>query len=209
MNLEDLHDDYDTPGLEASELGADPVAAAAGWLQEAIDAAVPQANAMSLATADATGKPSVRTVLLKEVDTGFVFYSNYRSRKGDELEQNPHAAGSLTWVTIHRQVRFAGPVERVDDAMSDAYWATRPRGAQIAAAASDQSRGLSSRAELERRVADLEARHPGAVPRPADWGGYRIVPRRIEFWQGRRNRLHDRIEYRRDGGIWSARRLAP
>jgi pyridoxamine 5'-phosphate oxidase len=200
---------YDGASLDVASLGGDPLEAARRWLEEAYVAQVPQPNAMSLATANELGRPSVRTVLLKAIDEGFVFFTNYGSRKGDELEVNPWAAGSLTWLTLHRQVRAAGRVERTSLAESDEYFATRPRGAQLAAAASAQSRVLSSRQELVDRVGELADRHPEEVPRPQQWGGYRIFPTRIEFWQGRVDRMHDRVEFVRHGDSWLSRLLWP
>ncbi len=200
---------YDGPPLDAAELGEDPLAAIRGWLDGAFDAGVPQANAISLATANEAGRPSVRTVLVKVVDTGLVFFSNYASRKGVEIDVNPWAAASFTWLPLHRQIRATGRVEQVTTEESDAYWLTRPRGAQLAAAASAQSRLLVDRAELEARVLALDTEHPDEVPRPTSWGGYRLVPVRVEFWAGRADRMHDRIEYVRDGEGWIHRRLYP
>ena len=208
-DISQLRDDYETTGLDADDLGPDPLAEVRRWLDEAVLAGVPQANAASLATAASDGKPSVRTVLLKEIDDGLVVYTSYESRKGIEIAENPYAALSLTWVTLHRQIRADGAVERVSARQSEDYWASRPPGAQLAAAASPQSAVLAGRAELEWRFAQLEAAHPDGISRPDAWGGYRIVPERIEFWQGRHNRLHDRIEYVREDAAWTKRRLAP
>lgn len=200
---------YEGEPLDAAQLGDDPLAAMRAWLDDAFAAGVPQPNAVSLATASDAGRPSVRTVLVKAVDTGLVFFSNYGSRKGMELDTNPWAAASFTWLTLHRQVRASGRVEQVTAEESDDYWRTRPRGAQLAAAASTQSRLLVDRAELEARVAALDAEYPDEVPRPTWWGGYRLVPVRVEFWAGRADRMHDRIEYVRDGEGWLSRRLYP
>ncbi len=204
-----LREDYDTPGLEPGELTADPLVQIAAWLDEAIASGVIQANAASLATAGADGRPSVRTVLLKDIDDGLVVYSNYRSRKGHQLAENPWAALSLTWVSLHRSVRAEGLVERTAPHQSDAYFARRPRGAQLAAVASQQSSEIASRTSLEETYDATAARYPDVVPRPAHWGGLRLLPVRVEFWQGRANRLHDRIEYLREDDGWVQRRLAP
>jgi pyridoxamine 5'-phosphate oxidase len=166
---------------------------------------------VALATADAQGRPSVRMVLLRGVDEqGFVFFTNYHSRKGRELDANPHAALCFHWVTLDEQVRVEGGVERVSDAESDAYFATRPRGSQLGAWASDQSATLPSRELLESKYREIEARfRDRAVERPTFWGGYRLVPTRIEFWYGRPDRLHDRVLYTREGGVWKIERLYP
>ncbi len=200
---------YEGEPLHAAELGDDPLAAVREWLDDAFAAGVPQPNAVSLATASDAGRPSVRTVLVKAIDTGLVFFSNYGSRKGVEIDANPWAAASFTWLPLHRQVRASGRVEQVTADESDEYWQTRPRGAQLAAAASAQSRLLVDRAELEARVEALDAEYPDDVPRPTSWGGYRLTPVRVEFWAGRADRMHDRIEYLRDGQGWLHRRLYP
>lgn len=205
----DIRDDYDTPGMEPDHLDDDPVAEVRRWLDRAVGAGAPQANTASLATVAADGRPSVRSVLLKGIDHGFVFYTNYRSRKADQIERNPAVALSLTWVTLHQQIRIEGTAQRVERALSDAYFASRPRGAQIAARASRQSAELSDRAALEERFAAEEAAWPAVVDRPEYWGGFRIIADRIEFWQGRRDRMHDRIEYLAHGEEWRRRRLSP
>jgi pyridoxamine 5'-phosphate oxidase len=184
------------------------------WFADAVAAGLPEPNAVVVATADADGVPDARTVLLKGYDaTGFVFVSSYASAKGAQLAVNPHAALVFPWHPLQRQVRVAGRVERVGDAASDALWDPRPREAQLSAAASVQSTVVDGRAELEERVRLLEAElPPGPVPRPAHWGGYRVVPERVEFWQGGPGRLHDRLRFVRDdeeGGGWLVQRLAP
>jgi pyridoxamine 5'-phosphate oxidase len=183
------------------------------WLDEAIAAPLPESNAMILATADAAGRPSARTVLLKLVDErGFVLYTNLESRKGRDAAANPHAALVFPWTQLHRQVTVTGDVEPVADDEADAYFASRPRGSRLGALASPQSRVIASRADLDAARAELEARYPeGAdVPRPAHWSGLRVVPDSVEFWQGRPDRLHDRLRYRRtDDGAWVVERLAP
>jgi pyridoxamine 5'-phosphate oxidase len=167
-------------------------------------------TAVALATADARARPSVRMVLLKGVDErGFVFYTNYGSRKAHELDQNPHAALCFFWRELEQQVRAEGAIERVTAAESDAYFASRARGSQIGAWASKQSEALTSRDELLERVREIEARFPGEVPRPPFWGGFRLVPERVEFWQGQASRLHDRDVYEREGAGWRVFHLYP
>jgi pyridoxamine 5'-phosphate oxidase len=196
--------------LETS-VSADPLEQFRRWYAEAEAAEIRAPHAMALATATQSGAPSVRMVLLKGADEdGFVFFSGYGSRKGGELNANPHAALLFYWDPLGRQVRIEGTVERVASAESDAYFATRPRAAQLAAAASRQGRALASREELDARVEELEREHAGVdVPRPEHWGGYRLRPEAYEFWQHREDRLHDRLRYRRDGGRWLLERLSP
>ena len=188
-----------------------PVARFQEWFREAEQAGVEVPEAMALATADADGAPSARMVLLKGADEdGFVFYSGYVSRKAGELEQNPRAALLFYWRALGKQIRVEGRVERVSEAESTAYFATRPRGSQLAAWASRQSRPLSSREELETRYVELEREYEGRdVPLPPHWGGYRLRPETIEFWEHRENRLHDRIRYTRAREGWKLQRLAP
>ena len=183
------------------------------WFEDAKGAGLYLPENMNLATVSPDGAPSSRQVLLKEwgPDEGFVFYTNYDSRKSAELDANPRAALLFHWTTLHRQIRVEGPVERVSREQSEAYHSTRPRGSQIAAWASRQSAELDGREELERRFREREAEFEGRdVPLPPFWGGYRVIPERIEFWQGRANRMHDRILYRREGGgDWAVSRLSP
>ncbi len=191
---------------------ADPIAQLTMWIEDARKAGLPNPNAMALATVDSKGQPSVRIVLLKSLDArGAVFHTNRLSRKGAELEGNPHAALLFHWDALNRQVRIEGDVSAVSDAESDAYFATRPRESRISAWASQQSRPAKDRAELEAAVAQIEKRFAGKdVPRPPHWGGYRVSLNRIEFWRGSANRMHDRIVYTPDGrGGWRTQRLYP
>ena len=201
-------------GLRESEVDPDPFRQFDAWFRDAAAARLAQPEAMALATATTDGRPSVRMVLLKGADErGFVFYTNASSRKGQELAANPRSAITMYWQPLHRQVRAAGTVAPLTQDESDAYFATRPRGAQLAAAASPQSRVIAGREALIEEFDRLEAAHRGReVPRPAHWGGFRLVPDEIEFWQGRENRLHDRLLYTRDSTSptgWTLERLAP
>jgi pyridoxamine 5'-phosphate oxidase len=198
--------------LDVDSVAADPLVQFRAWFAAAEARGLPAVNAMTLATADAAGRPSARVVLLKELDDrGFVFFTNYDSRKGDELAANPHAALVFYWQPLERQVRVEGAVERIDAAASDAYFAVRPRGSQLGAIASPQSRPVPDRETLEAQVLALEASLGDAAPtRPPHWGGYRVVPERVEFWQGQPSRLHDRVRYvRQPDGTWDRQRLAP
>ncbi len=190
---------------------SDPFQLFEAWMQEASASEPNEANAMALATVDADGQPTVRIVLLKGLDDqGFVFYTNLESDKGRQLLACPKASLNFHWKSLERQIRIDGGVEQVSDGEADAYYATRPRGSQIGAWASDQSRPLEDRALLERRVAESEARFEGGdVPRPPHWSGFRVVPERIEFWQGMPYRLHDRVVYSRQAEGWSTQRLYP
>jgi pyridoxamine 5'-phosphate oxidase len=212
------HDGFVTGerALDMADLDADPTVQFQRWFDDAVAAAVPEPEAMCVATVAADGTPSARMVLLKQVDRrGFVFYTNYRSRKGEELDADPRAGLVWRWFPLERQVRVTGSAEVTSAAESDAYFATRPRGAQVGAWASPQSQVLSGRQELEDRVAEVAERFAsGSIPRPPWWGGIRVVPDTVEFWQGRASRLHDRLRYRRDAGMvdsadWIVERLAP
>jgi len=204
-----LRTEYDVPGLERSALSSNPFVQFRAWIEDATDQEVPQPNAFILATST-HDRPAARAVLLKGVDHGFVFFTNYRSDKGQQIAENPQAAMCFAWLPVHRQVRIEGTVERISAEDSDAYFASRPRGAQIASAASPQSRQLADRAELQHLFADLaESVGSGPVVRPAWWGGFRLIPDRFEFWQGQLNRLHDRFVYELSDVTWAVRRLAP
>lgn len=198
--------------LRSGQLLADPVGMFELWFEAARRAGQAEPEAMAVATADAAGRPSVRFVLLREVDAaGFVFYTNGHSRKGREIDANPWAALAFRWEQVDRQVRVRGPIGPVDPAQSDAYFATRPRGSQLAAWASEQSEPVEGREEMDRRLADATSRFEGApVPRPPWWQGYRVSPHEVEFWQQGPFRMHDRFLYRRDrAGAWQTARLFP
>ncbi len=208
----DLRRDYSLAGLSEKDLARDPFRQFEKWFQEAEAAKIPEPNAFALATASRDGRPSVRTVLLKGMDgRGFVFYTNGESRKGRELEANPHASLLFSWITLERQVVIEGSVARVPREEAEAYFHSRPRPSQLAAWASPQSTILSSRAILDEAMKALEKKYAGAeVPLPPNWGGFRVAPETVEFWQGRRSRLHDRLRYRREKtGDWIIERLAP
>ena len=209
-NLADIRKDYALSSLDERDVDRDPFEQFRKWLAEAMAAQCPEPTAMSLATVAAGGRPSSRIVLLKEVDDrGFVFYTNYESRKGRELAANPFGALMFHWVELERLVRIEGRIEKVEPEAADAYFAVRPVKSRIGAHASPQSRPIADRAWLENAFAEAEARFGDAPPRPAHWGGYRLLPDAFEFWQGRRSRLHDRIVYRPGGGAWTIGRLAP
>ena len=210
QKIADLRKSYERDELDEERSQAEPLRQFGQWMDEAIAAGVPEPTAMTLATADASGRPSTRVVLLKGYDArGLVWYTNYRSRKGRELAANPFAALQFHWVELERVVRIEGPVSQVDGAESDAYFATRPLDSRIGAWASPQSEVIASRAVLVANAAQMAARHLLQPPRPPHWGGYRLVPDAWEFWQGRKSRLHDRLRYRLDGGAWVRERLAP
>jgi pyridoxamine 5'-phosphate oxidase len=204
-------DAEDERPLELESLPSDPIVLFRRWQEDAERAGIRLPNAIALATASADGRPSIRHVLLRGIDDrGFVFYTNHASRKGTELGENPRAAFSMYWRELDRQISVTGDVTRVSDEESDAYFATRPREARLGAWASRQSAVLASRDELMERYAAHDAMYPGeVVPRPSFWGGYRIAPITVEFWQGRRHRLHDRFRYERSGEGWAVRRLSP
>lgn len=211
MSLHDLRTDYRKASLSESQVDDDPIVQFQRWFAEALEAQVVEPNAMCLATATPDAYPSARTVLLKDVDErGFVFFTDYRSRKGQELADNPHASLNFFWPELERQVRIGGAVQRVSRAESEAYFKVRPRGSQLGAWTSAQSSVLASREELEAQLAVNEARFgEGTVPLPDHWGGFRVVPEEVEFWQGRASRLHDRVQFKRESGRWVKRRLSP
>ncbi|MCG5075634.1 pyridoxamine 5'-phosphate oxidase [Paraburkholderia tagetis] len=212
-SLADLRKNYSLGSLDASDVDPDPIRQFQTWFSQALDAKLPEPNAMTVATVDQEGRPAARILLIKGVDErGFVFFTNYESRKGRELAVNPHAALLFHWIELERQVRIEGRVEKTSDAESDAYFHSRPLGSRIGAWASEQSAVIGGRAELEAREREIGAQYGEHPPRPPHWGGYRLVPSAIEFWQGRPSRLHDRIRYVRDDagdGAWRIERLAP
>ena len=210
MALSDIRKSYEVGALNEAEVAADPVEQFQRWLDEALESDIMEATAMTLATADADGRPSTRTVLLKDVgENGFVFYSNYESRKGRELAENPHAALNFYWDVLERQVRVEGQVSKLSRKASEHYFHSRPRGSQLGALASNQSEVIENRKVLEERVQTLDEKYPNEVPLPDDWGGYALTPEVIEFWQGRPNRVHDRLRYVREGERWRLERLSP
>jgi pyridoxamine 5'-phosphate oxidase len=210
MNIADLRQEYMRAGLSEAQADADPIRQFEQWFDDALRAQLPLPNAMTLATTTPAGAPSARIVLLKGVERGnFLFYTNYLSRKGRELETRAAACLLFLWSQLERQVRIDGAVEKVTAAESDAYYGTRPLGARLSAWASAQSEKVGSRKVLETAMEEAHRRHGDKPPRPAHWGGYRVVPQEIEFWQGRSDRLHDRLLYRRQGGNWTIERLSP
>lgn len=212
LDVASLRREYEADGVRRADLHPDPIEQFSIWFSAAVSAALPDANAVTLATATADGKPSARVVLLKGFDQrGFVFFTNYRSRKGCELEANPQAAFAIYWVQLERQIRVGGRVEKTTRDESAAYFHSRPRGSQLGAWVSRQSETIDARRILEGRLAEMTERFAGgSIELPPHWGGYRLVPNEMEFWQGRANRLHDRFRYTRaKDDSWTIDRLAP
>jgi pyridoxamine 5'-phosphate oxidase len=210
MDLAALRQEYMRAGLLEKDLAADPFAQFGNWFEEALQSGIALPNAMTLATATRSGRPSARAVLLKGFDArGFVFYTNYRSRKGRELAENPQAMLLVCWKELERQAGIEGRVEQVSAAESDVYFAGRPLGSRLAAVISPQSEPVAGREALEEKLEEAAKRWRDAPPRPAHWGGYRLVPEKFEFWQGRQDRLHDRLCYKKSRGGWKIERLAP
>lgn len=210
MNIADLRKDYALKRLDQTDVDADPLNQFHAWLAQAFEAQVPEPTAMTLATVDGEGRPSARIMLLKALDgRGFVFYTNYESRKGSDLAGRPRAALTFFWKELERQVRIEGGIEKVSAAEADEYFASRPLGSRIGAWASTQSAVIASRPWLEARVKAAQAQYGDNPPRPPHWGGYRVIPDWLEFWQGRQSRLHDRIAYTRESSGWKIARLSP
>ena len=212
MSLESSRTSYGDAALDEARLAPDPIAQLQSWIEDAYaNEAISEPNAMCVATVNAEGQPSSRMVLMRGLDArGVLFYTSYDSRKGRELAENPRIAATFYWPSLHRQVRLEGLVAKLSDDESDRYFASRPRGHQLGAWASEQSEAVANRGDLVERLEHFEQRFEGEdVPRPHSWGGYLIAPQRCEFWQGRDNRMHDRIEYVREARGWTTRRLQP
>jgi len=209
--LQKLREDYSKHSLDESDVNSDPIIQFESWMKEAMNAEVPEPNAMTLSTVDANNKPHSRVVLLKGIEEGdFVFYTNWQSEKGSEIEQNPNTALCFLWLELERQVRIEGIAEKLSQEESEEYFKKRPYKSQIGALASNQSSVVPNREFLEKRFEELEEKYTeGDVPKPESWGGYRVKPEVLEFWQGRRSRLHDRIKYEKVGNKWDIKRLSP
>jgi pyridoxamine 5'-phosphate oxidase len=211
-SLAELRKNYSLGSLDVADINRNPFRQFDTWFQQAVDAKLPEPNTMTLATVDSRGRPSARIVLIKGVDErGFVFFTNYESRKGRELAANPYASLLFYWIELERQVRIEGSIVKTSAEESDTYFASRPLGSRIGAWASDQSQVIESRSQLEAREREISLQYGEHPPRPPHWGGYRLVPEAIEFWQGRPSRLHDRLRYTRssDSSDWQVARLAP
>ena len=210
MDLHNIREDYSKRELSESECDSNPITQFEQWLQEAMHSQVNEPTALNVASVGEDGRPNSRMVLLKEVNAqGFVFFTNYHSRKGKSFAANPFAAMTFFWPELERQVRIEGRIEKLDAAVSDEYFDSRPYTSRIGAWASNQSEVISGKAMLVAKAAAVGAKHPLHVPRPPHWGGYIVIPDRIEFWQGRPSRLHDRIQYRLENGVWVKERLSP
>ena len=211
MNISEIRKSYLLKKLTSKELKSDPLTHFKEWFHEALECKIDEVNAIALATVDSQGQPSCRMVLLKGIeDTGLIFFTNYESRKAKELEGNPNAALTIWWKEIERQVRFEGKIEKCSSELTEKYFAKRPRRSQLSAWASEQSKPIPSRELLEQQFINAEKQFEGKdVPPPPNWGGYRLVPHAVEFWQGREDRLHDRFLYVKKDGSWSAQRLSP
>lgn len=210
MNIADIRKEYTLEKLDADSVKNDPIDQFNNWLEEAMKAEILEPTAMHLATVSAEGKPSGRIVLLKGIDTGFLFFTNYESKKGQDLAINPFASLTFYWAELERQVRIEGSIEKVSKDISEKYFHSRPKGSQIGAIVSPQSQVITDRSVLEEKIVSLEKQYQDSLPpRPEHWGGYRLLPIALEFWQGRASRLHDRIRYRKEGINWMIERLAP
>ncbi|MFT5917500.1 MAG: pyridoxamine 5'-phosphate oxidase [Flammeovirgaceae bacterium] len=212
MNLADIRDDYRMASLEESEVANNPILQFEKWMEDVLKAEVIEPNAMTISTVGAEGKPSARIVLLKGLENGFVFYTNYESQKGKELAENPYASLTFFWADLQRQVRVEGKVQKISEEASINYFHSRPKGSQIGAAVSPQSSVIPNREFLENRKNEIEKKYESEsqIPKPENWGGYVLVPNRVEFWQGRSSRLHDRLIFEQEGnGNWKMERLAP
>jgi pyridoxamine 5'-phosphate oxidase len=208
--LQALREDYKMASFDEKDAQQDPFVQFSKWITQALSAEVPEPNAFNLATIGPDGFPDVRTVLLKGLDDGFVFYTNYHSTKGRHIEQNPYVSANFLWLALERQVRIKGTVTPLTEAENDAYFYSRPFESQLGAIASPQSQRIKDRDALEKAFKDLQSLTPETIKRPSHWGGYRIIPHAMEFWQGRSSRLHDRIAYRLESsGNWQHYRLAP
>jgi len=210
-SIADLRQDYTKETLNETDVDPNPFVQFRRWFDQAVNAELPEPNAMTLATASRDGIPAARIVLLKALDDrGFTFFTNYNSAKGKELEANPHAALVFLWTELERQVRIVGSVEKITSEESDGYFFSRPHNSRLGAWASEQSEVIPNRDVLEEKLAALKGEYENReVPRPPHWGGYRVIPREIEFWQGRSSRLHDRLRYRNQNGTWVIDRLSP
>ena len=210
-DIANLRKDYSKAALDVQETAEDPIQQFRNWFEEALKAEIPEPSAMIVSTSTPDGRPSARVLLLKDITAnGFVFFTNYNSRKGQEIEKNPFASFTFFWSELERQVRIEGKLEKTDAQRSDEYFQSRPRGSQLGAWASPQSEEIPDRGVLETKEKELQEKFQGKeVPRPEHWGGYELKPNRLEFWQGRQSRLHDRIVYERTNQQWSRKRLAP